>query len=422
MLRRDVLRLAGLVPVAASVGWLAGCDPSVAPDDLPGDGAIDPLLVRTANGLVVLDAGTGQVLAGPRVGAAAWDGSATVLSSVHAGSTTRVEISTGSGEVTSRHEIAGSWVPRVVQPSGRRYALVEGTGQNGGTAETYRPQGRQSTVLAVVSSSGDERRYELPGCVEPEAFSADGGFLYVLDYLPPEAPDRYRVRMLDLRTGAVGSLLTRDKSVVPPGAEEEMRGEGRQAVYAPSAFMLFTLYSHQPGHEHTRDIVAARPGRADVHAFVHSLSLDQSFAYCIDLLEPFGHGPVEGHTIAAVPGTADSVVIDGTSGALAEIDGTNLTVRRVFGVGVSTQEGPASAAVGDLLYVGRGMSVTTFRRDGYARVAEWPTPGQVRGVSLARDGRWLWVGQPDHLLALDTTTGRSVRSVALPGVQELVGS
>ena len=65
MLRRDVLRLAGLVPVAASVGWLAGCDPSVAPDGLQGDGAIDPLLVRTANGLVVLDAATGQVLAGP---------------------------------------------------------------------------------------------------------------------------------------------------------------------------------------------------------------------------------------------------------------------------------------------------------------------------------------------------------------------
>ena len=104
---------------------------------------------------------------------------------------------------------------------------------------------------------------ELPGNLEPEAFSAAGERLFVLDYLPPAAPDRYRVRMVNLATGKLEPLLTPAKSVVPPGAEEEMRGEGRQAVYDAGRQLLFTLYTHQPDHLHTRDLLAgARPGAA----------------------------------------------------------------------------------------------------------------------------------------------------------------
>jgi hypothetical protein len=50
----------------------------------------------------------------------------------------------------------------------------------------------------------------MPGCVEPEAFSTSGEHLYVLDYLPPERADRYRVRMARWRwRRASGRVLAR---------------------------------------------------------------------------------------------------------------------------------------------------------------------------------------------------------------------
>ena len=108
----------------------------------------------------------------------------------------------------------------------------------------------------VAGSAGQRSRVELPGNLEPEAFDITGQVLFVLDYLPPVAPDRYRVRVVDLHPRQLQPLFTRLKSVVPPGAEEEMRGEGRQAVYGTrKARQLFTLYTHQPEHEHTRDLI-----------------------------------------------------------------------------------------------------------------------------------------------------------------------
>ena len=47
-----------------------------------------------------------------------------------------------------------------------------------------------------------------------------------------------------------------------------------------------------------------------MHAFVHTLSLDQCFAYCIDLPAPFGEGPAEGHAIAVGRSGGRPVVVD----------------------------------------------------------------------------------------------------------------
>jgi hypothetical protein len=373
MRRRDLLRLAGIVPAATLVTWLSACDHDSAPPVEQGDGPRDLIVVRTVGGVALVDANLGRIVAGPGPGVAAWDGSASVTGSSAQGRTT-VEVLDGTGGRLRRVELDGKWRARVVSPRGGLVALA-----NPGESSAYLPLGRSSTTIVVLGRGG-ERRYDLPGCLEPEAFSATGDYLYTLDYVPPTAPDRYRVRVLNLQTGTFDSLLARDKTAIPPGAEEEMRGEGRQAVYVPSLNFLITLYTHQPEHEHTRDLIAVREGAADVHAFVHSLSLDQSYAYCIDLLEPFGYGPAEGHAIAVARNGTDPIVVDTTSGALAEIDGNGLTVRQVVGIGASTQEGPAAAAVGRLIYVGRGTNVRAFQSEGFAQVAEFTVAKAVCGL------------------------------------------
>ena len=103
-------------------------------------------------------------------------------------------------------------------------------------------------------------------------------------------------------------LLLRDKTLVPPGAEEEMRGEGRQAVLSPDRTRLYTLYLHQADHQHTRDLLPGRhaPDGTTVHAFVHVLSLTEGWAYCLDLPAPFGEPAAGTHALTVSPDGAGS--------------------------------------------------------------------------------------------------------------------
>src|SRR5258707_859501 len=84
--------------------------------------------------------------------------------------------------------------PPARSPTGRRAAAGPGV----------RP-GRERLVV----TGGQQRRYDLAGVVEPDAFARDGDGLFVLEWLPPEAPDRSRVRLLALATNQVEPLLTR---------------------------------------------------------------------------------------------------------------------------------------------------------------------------------------------------------------------
>jgi hypothetical protein len=411
MRRRDLLRVAGMVPAATLTEWLAACDPDPDPASTDGvatgDGPPDLLVVRTDAGLALVDADAGRIVAGPRPGVNDVSGCAYVTSA--AGARTTVDVTRSTGRRLFQSEVDGSWQVRAISPDGRLVALADPAGSTG-----YLPQGRTGTTIVVADEQGERRRYPLPGCVEPEAFSAGGDYLYVLDYLPPEAPDRYRVRALDLGTGTFEALRTKDKQLVPPGAEEEMHGEGRQAVYVPGQQFLFTPYTHQPDHEHTRDLIAGRDNA--LHAFVHSLSLGAGFAYCIDLPTPFGDGVAEGHVIAVAPNGTDPIVVDTTSGALAELDAVGLQIRRVAAIPPTRQEGPASAVLNGLLFLGRGRTVRRLRPEGYAVLDELPMANPVRGLGLSVNRRRLWVGQEAGVVAFDADSGQRLATVPVPGL------
>jgi len=417
--RRNVLRLAGAVPAAA---MLAACRPGQPAADRAraakvGTGPADFLLIETASGLSLLDARGGRVVIAPRDGVVACDGSA-IASGAAGALGTRLEVLDRTGIMEYGVSVAGELGPRVVSPGGGYVALASGSVD--GTTP-YRPTGRAQTTVVVVSRGGESKRVTLPGCVEPEAFSLAGNQLFVLDYLPPQRPDRYRVRVLDLTSGTLQPLLTRAKTLVPAGAEEEMRGEGRQAVFAPGRQLLFTLYTHQPDHLHTRDLLSggARNGKPHVHAFVHTLSLDIGFAYCIDLPAPFGEGPAAAHAIALSATGEHPFVVDATSGTVARLDGEQLTVAQVGKFHAKSGGAGTAAAVspdGATLFIGTGGNLIALRRSTLVTTSTLTLPSPIRGLGLSQDGSRVWVGQPDRVVALDASSGREVASVAAPGL------
>ncbi|MEU3453516.1 hypothetical protein ABZ671_07925 [Micromonospora sp. NPDC006766] len=405
--RRTLLTaLAGTGTVA-----LIGCDPAGSRQAGAATPIPDTLLVEVDGGLGVLRGG--ERLTIPHA-VAAPDGQAVYATAPDGAGTAFWRIDTATGSASTRVTVPGQWLPQSVSADGTQVALTS----NAANATNGRPDGRDVTPVLIADVTGVRHRFELRGNFVPEAFTTDLAGLFVLEWLPARAPDRYRVRVVDLATRAPGPLSTRLKTPVPPGAEEEMRGDGRQAVLAPNRTTLYTLYTHQPDHRHTRDLVSGRPGNA--HAFVHTLNLVERWAYCVDLPHPFGEAPASGHAMAISPAGDRLYVLDVTSGHVAEISTEELVVRRT--ATLPPASGASHAAVGhDRLFVGTGTEVRTLDVERLSAAAGWPVREPVTGLVLSPDGRRLYVGQKNAVSWHDSATGEQLGRVEVPGLVVLHG-
>ncbi|MBE1486155.1 YncE family protein [Plantactinospora soyae] len=442
--RRDVLRLTGaLLAGTAGVGAVtasAGCQfGSGDRDDAEAAGRKptprEALVVELSDGkLAVVDAVTGRMLVQPAPAVVSGDGRRLVRVERPDGGTRLTSHRLPDGAAVSAGTLTGALTVRTISADGDLVALADDAGPG---HTPYRPGPRERTTIVVADGAGQRRRLELPGNLEPEAFDASRQALFVLDYLPPTAPDRYRVRVVDLASGQVQPLLTRVKAVVPEGTEEEMRGEGRQAVYDRQRNRLFTLYTHQPDHVHTRDRIAAatdptgagaRDDAPHVHAFVHTLDLTERWAFCVDLPAPFGERAAAGHTIALNRDGSRLYVADTGSGALATIDPAGLTVMdsvrfdALAGTAGSGNAVPAAATFdgAGMLLVGAGREVVGMAvTAGGGTDPRWSTPAEVRGLAGPPDGTRLYVGQPNAVLRVDAGTGTVRQRIDVPGLVAL---
>ncbi|MGY0004255.1 YncE family protein [Micromonospora sp. I033] len=404
--RRILTLLAG-----AGAAALAGCEPARGRTATPAVTVPDPLLVQVDAGLGLLRGTDRRTI--PRAVATA-DGTWVFASAPEGPDTACWRIHTPTGDTSAKAVLPGRWVPQAVSAEGTGVALTPtGVTVNGG-----RPPGRETTPVLVADVNGVRHRVDLRGNVVPEAFTADRTGLFVLEWLPATAPDRYRVRVVDLATGTPGPLSTRDKAAVPPGAEEEMRGDGRQAVLAPDRTVLYTLYTHQPGHQHTRDLVSGRPGNA--HAFVHTLHLRERWAYCIDLPHPFGEATAAGHAMAMSPDGARLLVTDVSSGTVADISTEELTVRRTVPQARGTGAAHAAASA-DRLFLAAGTTVRAVDLTRLTGRLDWQVREPVSGLVPSRDGSRLYVGQRDAVSWHDPATGRALGHVPVPGLLGLHG-
>jgi hypothetical protein len=137
--------------------------------------------------------------------------------------------------------------------------------------------GRASTTVVIASPErGELARYELDGNLVPEALGtehrADGlpAMVFMLEYLPAEAPTRYRVRVLDTVTGVL-SLPANLRDKLGPRVDQEMAGVTRGQVLSGAHGLLFTLYRG------TSDMPDGHP-----YAFVHTLGLYDG-VWCLDI-------------------------------------------------------------------------------------------------------------------------------------------
>ncbi|TDC83657.1 hypothetical protein E1193_08235 [Micromonospora sp. KC606] len=400
--RRTVLTALAGSGVAAFVG----CEPARRPGAVPSAAIPDPLLVDLDGGVGVLRGTDRETI--PHAVAAA-DGRVLHATAPEGADTALWRLDVTTGRTSDRVTLPGRWVPQTVSTDGANVALTP----DAVSVTAERPGPRDTTPVLVVNATGIRHRLRLPGNIVPEAFTADQSGLFVLEWLPAHAPDRYRVRVVDLATGTSGPLSTRDKGPIPAGAEEEMRGDGRQAVLAPDRATLYTLYTHQPDHQHTRDLVSGRPG--NVHAFVHTLHLGERWAYCVDLPHPFGEGPANGHAMALSPDGGRLLVIDVTSGAVAEISTEELTVRRTATLARGT--GPAYAVADrDRLFLGVGATLRTVDLAGLGVAAEWSVRDPITGLVRGPDGVRLYVGQNGAASWHDPATGKELGRATVPGL------
>ncbi|SCG52476.1 hypothetical protein GA0070609_2668 [Micromonospora echinaurantiaca] len=411
MMATTTLSRRTLLTVLAGTGAsaLVGCDPTGGPATAPAAAIPDPLLVELADGLGVLRGAERRTL--PHAVATA-EGRTVYAAAPQGADTAFWRADTVTGRTSPRVVLPGRWVPQAVAAHGTAVALTSELVR----VTAGRPAGRDVTPVLIADASGVRQRLDLRGNVVPEAFTGDLTGLFVLEWLPAAAPDRYRVRVVDLATGTPGPLSTRAKAPVPPGAEEEMRGDGRQAVLAPDRRTLYTLYTHQPGHRHTRDLVSGRPGNA--HAFVHTLNLVERWAYCVDLPHPFGEGPASGHAMAITPDGRRLYVTDVASGGVAEISTEELTVRRTATLATATGAAHV-AADGNRLFLGAGTTVRTVDLADLGQAAQWPVREPVAGLVLSPGGNRLHVGQTRAVSWYDPATGRELGRAAVPGLVAL---
>jgi hypothetical protein len=310
--------------------------------------------------------------------------------------TTLRTLDPATGDEIDRRTLPGIFTVRTVSENGDIVALTPPAPTG---TDTYHPAAKDPTPIVIVRRGEPEtQRLDVPGNVEPEAFSLSGDALFVIDFVPPLAPERYRVARLDLSRGAVDDVRSEEQEL-----QEPMRGTARAQAAAPDGRRLYTLY--------TRDATADEPAEA----FVHVLDLDAETASCVDLPAEFATDPLG--AVAVTPSGSRLYVYSPTAGALAELDTRTLDVSRTATVEPPVGTVPSSAratATAATLYLSVFDRIAPVTLDGLT-VGEWAVaPGEISGIEPATDDRALYVVLVDRVLVVDPRTFAPRRELAVP--------
>jgi hypothetical protein len=413
-------------PAAATTAAQVSSDaPIVVPAQLaptPTISAANPakndlVMVRTVQGLAAFDWASNRLLFEAPNAVPTPDWSQLVLSAPDGDQATLNVLDGRTGVQKAAVAIPPGLVAAAISTDGRRVALGP-AGDN-----SSQPVGREQTRIVVADPSGTvaPRTFELQGNYAPDAFAYDDQHLFVLEYQPAEAPTSYRVRMLDLKSGAVTGVGTRSKV---PAPEESMQGTRHSSVLSPDHQTLYTLYTNQPEHLHSRDLAAGlTQSSGDYFAFVHVLSLSGGWAYCMDLPQPFGVGPASAHALALSPDGQWLYVSDRSSGKVALANTNDLTVSRVADIGADPHSGNATAATqvgpNGALFVSSSSELLVLEPRSLAVQRRLSMPAPPTGLGVSLDGQRLFVSTADRLLAIDPVTGSELGRIATAGAQRI---
>ena len=154
-----------------------------------------------------------------------------------------------------------------------------------------------ATRMLVISTSTFKvaDRIELTGRFNFDAVSDDGQRLYLIQYLNDK---EYYVRLFNIPANSLDENIVIDKS----DGNQAMAGRRLSGVASPDGASLFSMYVRE--HE---------------SPFIHALSLQGPFAWCLDL-------PGGGYSMWSLAMTHDGsrlFAVGGASGVVAEVDTSN---------------------------------------------------------------------------------------------------
>ncbi len=371
---------------------------------------------RSGDRVVSVDVDRAEVAVSARRAVGSIDGRLLFQAVPDGGAASLVALDARTGEERWRQGIDAGLSPIVASQDGGAVVLA-GTVE-GSSASGY-PAPRTETNLAIARRGAEVQAHTLRGNYEPEAFSRDGRRLYLIKYVPAEAPTGYQVRQLDLATGEVSGVESVD---IRPGAV--MGGSARGRVMAPDGSRLYTLYSVPAGVPDGLHGTDTERGRA----FVHVLDLEEGWAHCLLLPDPIGVETMASGPMAISPDGGTIAVVDpGFDGLSSGGRSTVVTVATdTLMVGPVHQElgprWPTAAAVGadGSVYVagsgGRGQPrVDVIDADAGAVLRGWTTRTAVQAMS-AQTGGSLLLAEPERARVVVLHPGREGgRSIALPG-------
>ncbi len=388
------------ITIMAMAAGLAACGDPAATPGAGGDNAAPPiaedaegnelLFLGMGQGVKVFDTKTEAVMLEAAPAVPSQQGNIVYQAIPRAGGTEVAAFDPANGHA--------HWSTLLPEPSELRVASQDGTAAVLGAV---RPTdgtipGRTTTHLTVVRGPDDVRGYDVPGNVEPETFSSDAGKLFLVDYLPPEAPVSYSLKLLDLDTGEVGEVFD-----AHGGHREPMEGTARRHVYSPDGTRLYTYYEilGDPYYEHMK---------GPYRAFVHVLDLEEEWAHCVVLDEPFGTIPGgAGATLTVAPEGDAVYVTDPTLGLLAEIDTELLRVVNTSEV-VPPQAVHGSAAVttDDTVFVSYDNQLHAVDRETRTAAPLFAAASPVGALYVSRSGDKLYAALPDRVVVYDTATNQ----------------
>lgn len=383
------MRRSALIAVSIALVAAAACGDPAPPDRAAQE---DLLYLEAAEGVAVLAAGA-DTEPTPTAGLPSTDWTSVVTADANKLATSIEARDARTGKTQWTREIDGLKLDvRVVSREAEMVALMPRN-------EAYLA-GRTETTLVVTGRDVEPRTITLEGNYEPEAFSNDGGSLFVLEYLPPKAPDSYRVRRLDLATEKVLGVYSVDAEL-----QERMRGTARIQAMSPDGTYLYTLYT------------TGGPGVGPRRAFVHVLNLDELWAHCIDLPPEFGNLRETEIAITVTPDSKRLFVNDVGSGAMAAVDTRSLEILETASDVLTSEYKPIGVHDGrNTLYMARGPFLSGIDTRTFEEGEQWTMPGRIKGVQVSADLKKVYVALGREVITLDAATLDEIGRSDPPGV------
>ena len=291
------------------------------------------------------------------------------------------------GRPQQAFSIRGGWKLGGVSPSGRWLALT-------------RRSGRETHIATVDSGRPRLLQIErLVGNFEVETISGDGERLFLIQHVGEPKPQRYVVRLYDVRQQRLRAAALRD-----PTVKGLMTGYAWSGIASPNGRWLLTLYLDTRRQ----------------HAFIHSLDLVRSRPVCINL--PSGRGVFERlkqYSLTLSPDGRTVYAANAALGVLAEIDLAKQRVVRTARFRARPSPARRSGATtsgaisrdGRTLYFSGGRDLWAYDAAFGLVRGPYRTRGELAGFGYGRGDKRLYAVRPDgRVLAFAAATGRAARA------------